>query len=107
MNAGIEPMVTFWPFQTTASRYWNEYSTLGYLAVNRTSGVPAPLEFSNYLVDQTRAETRAATFNAFWQGYGQFGFKTVWLDAAEPERFDWSFGDFSLFAGTDAEVLAR
>ena len=46
-------------------------------------------------------------FDAFWKGYGQYGFKTVWLDASEPERADssmYNFGDFAMSAGTDTEV---
>ena len=48
-------------------------------AVNRTSSEIVPLEGNYYLVDQSNAAARAAIFDAFWQGYGQYGFKTVWL----------------------------
>jgi hypothetical protein len=34
---GIEPMVTFWPFQTTGSKHWQEFSSSGYL-VNTLNG---------------------------------------------------------------------
>ena len=53
-------MVTFWPFQTTASQHWQNFSSNAYLAVNRSTGAPSPLEANFYLVDQTNAAARAA-----------------------------------------------
>jgi hypothetical protein len=52
-------------------------------AVNRTTSETVYLENNYYLVDQSNAAARAATFDAFWQGYGQYGFKTVWLVRVE------------------------
>jgi alpha-glucosidase (family GH31 glycosyl hydrolase) len=72
--------------------------------VNFTDAIQ-PWENNYYLVDETNAAARAAVFAGFWQGYGQYGFKTVWLDAAEPERvLDTTVGQFRLAAGTDTEV---
>ena len=97
-------MVTFWAFQTKGSQYWDSFYTSGFLALNRTTGHPSPLENDYYLVDQTNAQARAASFDAFWAGYGRYGIRSVWLDATEPEREAYSFGDFQLAAGTDSEV---
>ncbi len=39
------------------------------------------------------------------EGYGKFGIKTIWIDAAEPEHFGGANeGQWRLSAGTDAEV---
>jgi alpha-D-xyloside xylohydrolase len=102
---GIELMVTFWPFQTTESTHWQQYNSSGYLAP-MLDGAVAPFdEGGQYLVDETSAAVRNATFEAFWQGYGQYGIKTVWLDAAEPERPDGkTLGQWRYGAGTDGEV---
>ena len=81
---GIEPMVTFWPFQTEQSVNYNEFASSGFLATSLNNTLEY-FENNYYLVDQTNEYARQATFDKFWQGYGTYGFKTVWLDAAEPE----------------------
>ena len=103
---GIEPMVTVWPFQSTSSIHWQEYSTSGYLVTQ--NGSLASYDGGNqYLIDQTNPVVRANAFSKFMQGYGQYGFKTIWVDAAEPEHFGGSSeGSWKLLAGTDAEVGA-
>ena len=101
---GIETMVTFWPFQTTGSINWPEFSSSGYL-VSNLNGTLEPYDGDQYLVDETNPEVRAAVFDKFWQGYGHLGIKTVWIDAAEPEHFGGaSEGTWKMLAGTDAEV---
>ena len=98
-------MVTFWPFQTPQSTHWAEFTSAGFLATNQTGGLVA-YDGDQYLVDETNAAARAAVFDGFWQGYGKFGFKTVWIDAAEPEHFGAAAeGTWRLAAGTDAEVM--
>jgi alpha-glucosidase (family GH31 glycosyl hydrolase) len=86
---GIETMVTFWPFQSTGSRYWDEFTTNGYLVnkINKTNAEPTSYDGGNqYLVDETNPKVREVVFDKFWEGYGQYGIKTVWIDAAEPEH---------------------
>jgi alpha-D-xyloside xylohydrolase len=100
---GIEPMVTFWPFQTEQSKNYPEFFASNYLATSLNS-TPLYLEGNYYLVDQTNEYAAEATFQKFWQGYGQYGFKTIWLDAAEPERQSDNFGQFLMDAGTDTEI---
>ena len=104
---GIELMVTFWPFQSMGSRHWAEFSQDGYL-VNRINAT-SPTSYdggAQYLVDETNPVVRKAVFDAFWDGYGKYGIKTVWIDAAEPEHFGAdSEGSWQLSAGTDGEVM--
>lgn len=84
---GIETMVTFWPFQTTASRHFDAFNASGFLARDVSGGlVPYNSYFEQYLVDMTAPGARSAAFDAYWEGYGSLGIKTVWLDGAEPEH---------------------
>ena len=103
---GIEPMVTFWPFQTTQSKHWQEYSTTPGFLVRNISGALNPYDGDQYLIDSTSAAVRENAFAHFWEGYGRYGFKTVWMDAAEPEHFGGAAeGTWRLSEGTDGEVM--
>lgn len=58
-----------------------------------------------FLVDETNPDVRAAVFAGFWDGYGQYGVKSIWIDAAEPEHFgSTNEGKWKYLLGTDAEV---
>ena len=57
------------------------------------------------MYDPFLAAARTGVYNGFHEGYGKFGIKTVWLDAAEPERPQMdTVGKFLFSAGTDSEV---
>jgi len=105
-SMGIELMVTFWPFQSKESRNWDNFTSHGWLA--NTLNATAPTSYDGgdqYLVDETNPDTRAAVFDGFMEGYGKYGIKTIWIDAAEPEHFGGANeGQWRLAAGTDAEV---
>ena len=102
---GIETMVTYWPFQTTGSQHWTEFNSSG-LLVEPYAGGQKPYDGDQYLVDETNPAARAAAFQGFWDGYGKYGIKTVWIDAAEPEHFGASMeGQWRLQAGTDGELM--
>jgi hypothetical protein len=52
-------------------------------------------------VFETSREAYAFVF-LLQDGYGQYQFKSVWLDAAEPERNgNYNFGEFMFQQGTD------
>ena len=104
---GIELMVTFWPFQTRESSHWLEFSSEGYLAT-LTNGTLKSFDFGEqYLYDPFNPAARQATFRGFEAGYGQYGIRTIWLDAAEPERpTTETVGSFLFSGGTDSEVGA-
>jgi alpha-D-xyloside xylohydrolase len=103
---GIELMVTFWPFQSTESRHWANFTNNNYLVNTINSSTPTSYDGGDqYLVDETNPDARAAVFDGFWEGYGVYGIKTVWIDAAEPEHFgNENEGKWKLAAGTDSEV---
>jgi alpha-D-xyloside xylohydrolase len=102
---GIELMVTFWPFQSTESTNWQQFSSSGYLATNLSGALLSYDGGDQYLVDETNPDVRSAVFDKFMEGYGNYGIKTVWIDAAEPEHFGADQeGSWRFLAGTDAEV---
>jgi len=103
---GIELMVTFWPFQSTGSRYWQEFVSNGYLVNLINATTPTPYDGGGQvLIDQTNPLVRQVVFEKFWEGYGRYGVKTVWIDAAEPEHFgEKQEGLWKHTAGTDAEI---
>ena len=103
-DMGVQLMVTFWPFQTKASKHWHQFSSNNLLAT-LTNGTLEPFDGSQFVYDPFNQAARNATFQAYQDGYGKFGIKTVWLDAAEPERPNKdTVGDFLFAAGTDSEV---
>ena len=63
-----------------------------------------PFDGGMYLVDTTNKDAGEAMFEGFWEGYGRYGFKAVWNDAAEPERTSDTFGKFQMEKGTDTEI---
>jgi alpha-glucosidase (family GH31 glycosyl hydrolase) len=103
---GIETMVTFWPFQSKESRYWQEFLDSGYLVNVFNATEPTSYDGNDqFLVDDTNPAVRASVFDKFWEGYGRYGIKTVWIDAAEPEHFGSTReGTWRMSLGTDAEV---
>ena len=107
---GIELMTTFWPHMNPNSTNFARWRSEGWLARLMGGGLPAntsvaPFDYVEYLVDSTDAAQRAAAFEAFWEGYGRFGVRAVWMDAAEPEREDRSnLCNWRFAGGTDCEV---
>ena len=103
--AGIETMVTYWPFQTTGSQHWDEFNSSGLLVEPYAGGIK-PYDGDQHLVDETNPAARAAAFEGFWSGYGKYGIKTVWIDAAEPEHFGADMeGQWKLQGGSDGELM--
>ena len=109
-SLGVELMVTFWPHQSPNSSNFPRWLSSGYLAQLMSGGdaantSAAPFDWVDYLVDSTSSVQREAAFEQFWQGYGQYGVRAVWMDAAEPEREDRSnLGNWRFAGGTDVEV---
>lgn len=102
---GITLMVTFWPFQSRESQHWQEFESNGYL-VPRLNGTLMSWDGGDqYLYDPFNEAARKAAFKAFMDGYGKYGIKTIWIDAAEPERMDEAnVGNWRFALGTDAEI---
>ena len=61
---------------------------------------------NNALVDSTNPAGMAQTTQHWYEGYGKYGVRAVWMDEAEPDHAHYiGGGDWQLHAGTDAEVL--
>jgi alpha-glucosidase (family GH31 glycosyl hydrolase) len=85
---GIELMVTFWPYiGQKVSSHWEEYSTKGYCLTTaggkhdagsfwRNRATPT----GNAVVDATNAAALKASFDHWYEGYGKFGIKAMWMD---------------------------
>jgi len=134
-SLGIELMVTFWPFMGMpctketdphcgdslhsapykGAVHWEEYESKGFLAQNISSGKPDSwwrynTPSGNALVDATSKEAMKATFGHWYEGYGKYGIRALWLDEAEPDRHGYTFGEWKLRNNekeqiTDAEVV--
>jgi alpha-D-xyloside xylohydrolase len=128
---GIELMITFWPFMgMNESIHWDEYHNKGYLAVNNTDGAAKTMATgdscgrdpktgactytfwryntptNNALVDSTNPAAMAQTTEHWFEGYGKYGVRAVWMDEAEPDHAKMiSGGQWRLHAGTDTEVI--
>ena len=113
---GIELMITFWPYVgMQVSKHWEEYESNGWLLTNATNGsshsadsfwhgMPTPT--GNALVDATNPVALKATFGHWYEGYGKYGVKAMWMDQAEPDHTRYiSGGQWNLHQGVDTEVL--
>ena len=111
---GIELMVTFWPYMgQKVSSHWDEYSTKGY-CLTTTDGTHDAGSFwrnrrtptGNALVDATNAVALKTTFDHWYEGYGKYGIKAMWMDQSEPDhQYFISGGQWRLAKGLDTEVL--
>ena len=61
---------------------------------------------NNALVDSTNPAAMAQTTEHWFEGYGKYGVRAVWMDEAEPDHAKMiSGGQWRLHAGTDTEVI--
>eukprot|EP00937_MAST-01D_sp_MAST-1D-sp2_P006861 g6861.t1 len=115
-DMGIELMVTFWPYMGQyVSTHWEEYSAKQYCLVNASAasnGTSADSfwEYStptgNAVVDATSDAALEATYDHWYEGYGKFGVRAMWMDQAEPDHALYiSGGQWKLAKGLDTEVL--
>ena len=88
---GMKVMVSVWPFSAVGSSSVDAVGN-GSLAVKTQAdhGVGVWWDDNNcnakcYLLDQSRADTRAFFWKQLNKGYYSNGIKIYWLDASEPE----------------------
>jgi len=108
----IELMVTLWPYiGQQVSTHWEEYSTKGYLGVNIESGKPDSFwqyntPTGNSIIDPSNPAAMNATSSHWYEGYGKYGIRAIWMDQSEPDHAAYiSGGQWQFHAGTDAEML--
>jgi alpha-glucosidase (family GH31 glycosyl hydrolase) len=93
------------------SKNWEEYNNSGYLLIDRATGVADSFwEYNtptgNAVVDATNAEALKTTFQKWYDGYGKYGIRAMWMDESEPDHAkDITGGQWNLAKGVDAEVL--
>jgi hypothetical protein len=47
----------------------------------------------------------ARTFEHWWEGYGKYGVRAMWMDESEPDHAKYiSGGQWNLFAGAEEET---
>lgn len=91
-SMGIELMITLWPFVgQNVSSNWDEYLDNGFLANSTATGNPDTFwqyntPTGNSLIDATNGAAMNATFRHWYNGYGRFGVRALWLDEAEPDH---------------------
>ncbi len=99
---GIELVVSVWPTVSRKSENFPHMMKNGMLAGVK-HGVPVMLSFTDnggpswegmYLMDPTNPEARKFIWDRLRQNYVQYGIKSFWLDAIEPELVS-HFPDYS------------
>lgn len=92
------------PMKTLPSQHWEQFNSSGYLTP-MLNGSPYPFEFDQFLYDSFNPAARKAVFQDWYDGYGKYGIRRLWLDAAEPERFTmFDVGHWRFAMGTDGEI---
>eukprot|EP01061_Rhynchopus_euleeides_P014703 TRINITY_DN25376_c0_g1_i3.p1 TRINITY_DN25376_c0_g1~~TRINITY_DN25376_c0_g1_i3.p1 ORF type:complete len:724 (+),score=302.45 TRINITY_DN25376_c0_g1_i3:176-2347(+) len=111
---GIELMVTMWPFMGfNVSSNWEEYLSNNWLANDTVTGRADTTSFWRYntptpnaVIDFSNPAAMNATFQKWYEGYGKFGIKAIWMDESEPDHTLAIFGgQWSFHAGSDAQMI--
>ncbi len=109
---GVKLMVSVWPSVNPAAETYREMEERGYLVSNE-AGIPVHLDFwdkgedGQVLVryyDATNPEARRYVWGRVREGYYQYGVKTWWLDACEPEMRPEAPANLRYHAGPGAAV---
>ena len=111
---GIELMVTMWPYMGfNVSSNWNEYLSNNWLANDTVTGRADTTNFwryntptNNALIDFTNPDAMNATFWKWYEGYGKYGIKAIWMDESEPDHsLMIGGGQWSFHAGSDGQLI--
>lgn len=111
-SMGVKLMVSVWPSVNPAAATYSEMDERGYLVANE-AGIPVHLDFWDKgqegpvlvrFYDATNPEARRYVWERVKEGYYQFGIKTWWLDACEPEMRPEAPGNVRFHAGPGLAV---
>ena len=109
---GIKVMVSIWPSVNPNSKNFAEMQAKGYL-LRTNRGVPANMAFVDtqppgtvyiHYYDATNPDARKFVWEQVREGYYQYGIKTWWLDACEPEIRPVDTDNLHFWLGDGAEV---
>jgi alpha-D-xyloside xylohydrolase len=104
-ESNIEVLVSMYPYQNQGSKHYDEFvPTLSAKdltgAVNSFNGCLQ----GETIYDAFNPDARAATWNAWQEGYGRYNISWMWQDCSEPGRDLRLNGRWEFSAGTDAEI---
>lgn len=102
---GIHPIVSIWPTINPKSENYLEMSESNML-IRTENGQYGTFDFygQQTFVDMTNPETREFVWNKAKENYYRIGFKTFWLDEAEPEVHPQQPGHIRYHLGNGAQV---
>ena len=109
----IRVMVSIWPTVNVNSKNYEEFKNRGYLiqtknGYNVTNKITDTYGDENTIltnIDTTNPEARKYLWNLIKKNYFDYGIKTWWLDAIEPETHRFKpFGNFVFYEGDGEEV---
>ncbi len=104
-SMGIRPVVSYWPTINPKSRNWEEMNERN-LLIRTENGQYGMFDFEGQqaYVDMTNPETREFVWEQFRKTYLKYGFRTFWLDEAEPEVHPQQFENLKTYAGNMAQT---
>lgn len=105
---GVEPVVSVWPTVDLRSRHYGAMKERGFLARAQRGpdeGLGCGARTQN--VDVTNPEARAYVWSNIRKTYRAYGFRSFWLDLAEPETATPDPDNFLYASGAAAQVGNR
>lgn len=111
-SLGVELMVSIWPTVNPMSENFAEMERRG-LLMRTERGIPTGMIFQDkrpegpvfvQYYDATNPEARAFVWQQVYEHYYQYGIKTWWLDACEPEVHPMNPEHLRFHLGNGAEV---
>lgn len=88
-DMGLKSIVSIWPRFETASRYFNELDSKGYLLKDKdgksVDGLPFRFDRTGGLIDPTNPQARAWFWDHARDNILSHGFDYPWLDETEPD----------------------
>ena len=109
---GVEPMVSVWPAVNANASTYEEMRARGYLLKSRRGAMDGMIfhdrtpDGRNPLLyyDATNPDARAYHLDKVRAGYLDHGFRSLWLDACEPELYPTHADNLRLHAGDGLAV---
>lgn len=104
-DMGIMPVVSYWPTINPKSRNYQEMDDDN-LLIRTENGQYGTFEFwgQQTYVDMTNPQARDFVWDKVKDTYIKYGFKSFWLDQAEPEVHPQQFSNFKFHVGNGAQT---
>lgn len=104
-DMGIMPIISYWPTINPKSRNYQDMDDHN-LLIRTENGQYGTFEFwgQQTYVDMTNPQTRAFVWDKVSDTYVKYGFKSFWLDQAEPEVHPQQFSNFKFHIGNGAQT---